>query len=171
MWDENTEILQGKLSRKYNRIPKYVASRMMTEVGWQNSHLLDPDVPAAVEKLRAEPGGEIRWGSTELIKTLARHDLVDEYRLAVYPLVLVTARSCSRTSSRMLVKIVLIIGVPFVLGIFIGNRWPERTVRVQPCVQPWVRRVSLVALVAFIVIALATVWARHTVRKKTAVPA
>jgi dihydrofolate reductase len=50
-------------------------------------------VPAAVEKLRAEPGGEIRvWGSTELIRTLAEHDLVDEYRLAVYPLVLGTGK-------------------------------------------------------------------------------
>jgi dihydrofolate reductase len=66
-----------------------VASRTLTTVGWKNSHLLGPDVPAAVRKLRAEPGGEIRvWGSTELVKTLAEHDLVDEYRLAVYPLVL-----------------------------------------------------------------------------------
>ncbi len=89
VWDENAEGLQGEFTRRYNRIPKYVASRSLTEVGWQNSQLLGPDVPAAVEKLRAEPGGEIRvWGSTELIRTLAEHDLVDEYRLAVYPLVL-----------------------------------------------------------------------------------
>jgi dihydrofolate reductase len=65
----------------------------LTEVGWQSSQLLGPDVPAAVQKLRAEPGGEIRvWGSTELIRTLAEHDLVDEYRLAVYPLVLGTGK-------------------------------------------------------------------------------
>ncbi|MDT5182085.1 MAG: hypothetical protein QOI29_243 [Mycobacterium sp.] len=59
--------LAGKdLTRKYNRIPKYVASRTLTELDWQNSQLLGPDVPATVEKLRAEPGGEIRvWGSTE----------------------------------------------------------------------------------------------------------
>jgi dihydrofolate reductase len=89
VWDENAEGLQGELTRRYNRIPKYVASRTLTEVGWQNSQLLGPDVPAAVEKLRAEPGGEIRvWGSTVLIRTLADHDLVDEYRLFVYPLVL-----------------------------------------------------------------------------------
>jgi dihydrofolate reductase len=93
VWDENTEGLQGELTRRYNRIPKYVASRTLTEVGWQNSQLLGPDVPAAVEKLRAQPGGEIRvWGSTELIRTLAEHDLVDEYRLAVYPLVLGTGK-------------------------------------------------------------------------------
>jgi dihydrofolate reductase len=93
VWDENAEGLQGEFTRRYNRIPKYVASRTLTEVGWPNSQLLGPDVPAAVEKLRAEPGGEIRvWGSTELIRTLAEHDLVDEYRLAVYPLVLGTGK-------------------------------------------------------------------------------
>jgi dihydrofolate reductase len=93
VWDEKAEGLQGEFTRRYNRIPKYVASRTLTEVRWQNSQLLGPDVPAAVEKLRAEPGGEIRvWGSTVLIKTLAEHDLVDEYRLAVYPLVLGTGK-------------------------------------------------------------------------------
>ena len=93
VWDEKAEGLQGELTRRYNRIPKYVASRTLTEVGWKNSHLLGPDVPAAVKKLRAEPGGEIRvWGSTVLIRTLAEHDLIDEYRLAVYPLVLGTGK-------------------------------------------------------------------------------
>lgn len=93
VWDETAEGFTGELTRRYNRIPKYVASRTLTEVGWKNSQLLGPDVPAAVEKLRGEPGGEIRvWGSTELIRTLAAHDLVDEYRLAVYPLVLGTGK-------------------------------------------------------------------------------
>jgi dihydrofolate reductase len=93
VWDENAEGLQGELTRRYNRIPKYVASRTLTEVGWQNTQILGPDVPAAVAKLRAEPGGEIRvWGSTELVRTLAEHDLVDEYRLVVYPLVLGTGK-------------------------------------------------------------------------------
>ncbi|MDQ3875242.1 MAG: dihydrofolate reductase family protein [Actinomycetota bacterium] len=93
VWDENAEGLKGELTRRYNRIPKYVASRTLTEVGWQNTELLGPDVPAAVEKLRAAPGGEIRvWGSTQLIRTLAEHDLVDEYRLVLYPLVLGTGK-------------------------------------------------------------------------------
>ena len=93
VWDENAEGLQGELTRRYNRVPKYVASRTLTELKWKNSHLLGPDVPAAVEKLRADHGGEIRvWGSTKLIKTLAEHDLVDEYRLVVYPLVLGTGK-------------------------------------------------------------------------------
>jgi dihydrofolate reductase len=93
VWSEDAEGFEGELTRKYNRIPKYVASRTLTEVGWKNSQLLGPDVPAAVAKLRAEPGGEIRvWGSTQLIRTLAEHNLVDEYRLMVYPLVLGTGK-------------------------------------------------------------------------------
>ena len=93
VWDENAEGFQGELTRRYNRIPKYVASRTLTEVNWKNSQLLGPDVPAAVAKLRAEPGGEIRvWGSTQLIRTLAEHDLVDEYRILLYPLVLGTGQ-------------------------------------------------------------------------------
>ena len=93
VWDENAPGFMGELTRRYNRIPKYIASRTLTELGWKNSHLLGPDVPGAVQKLREEPGGEIRvWGSTQLIKTLAEHDLIDEYRLVVYPLVLGTGK-------------------------------------------------------------------------------
>ena len=93
VWDENAPGFMGELTRRYNRVPKYVASRTLTELGWKNSQLLGPDVPGAVAKLRAEPGGEIRvWGSTQLIRTLAEHDLVDEYRLCVYPIVLGTGK-------------------------------------------------------------------------------
>lgn len=93
VWDENAEGFQGDLTRRYNRIPKYVASRTLTELKWKNSEFLGSDVPAAVKKLRAEREGEIHvWGSTQLIKTLAQHDLIDEYRLAVYPIVLGTGK-------------------------------------------------------------------------------
>jgi dihydrofolate reductase len=89
VFDEDTDDFQGEITRKYNSVPKYVATTRLTELAWKNSHLLGPDVPAAVQDLRAEVSGEIRiWGSTLLIKTLAEHGLIDEYRLAVYPLVL-----------------------------------------------------------------------------------
>lgn len=93
VWDENADGLMGDLTRRYNRIPKYVASRTLTELGWKNSHLLGDDVPSAVRRVRDEVDGELRiWGSTGLIGTLAAHDLVDEYRLMVYPLVLGTGK-------------------------------------------------------------------------------
>jgi dihydrofolate reductase len=91
--DENAQGLLGEFTRRYNRVPKYVASRTLTRLDWKNSHLLGEDVAAAAKKLRAERTGEIRiWGSANLIQTLGKHDLVDEYRLAVYPLVLGTGK-------------------------------------------------------------------------------
>jgi dihydrofolate reductase len=93
VWDENAPGLEGEFTKRYNRIPKYVASRTLTSLDWQNSHLLGDDVPGAVAQLRARPGGEIRvWGSADLIRTLAAHDLVDEYRLLIHPLVLGTGK-------------------------------------------------------------------------------
>ena len=86
--DQGAPGLIGELARTYNRVPKYVASRTLAQLDWANSHLLGADVPAAVTELRDAPGGEIRvWGSTQLISTLAEHDLVDEYRLVWYPVI------------------------------------------------------------------------------------
>jgi dihydrofolate reductase len=89
VWDESAPGMMGEFTTRYNRVPKYVASRTLSELGWKNSYLLGADIPGEVQKLRVQPGGEIRvWGSTQLITTLAKHDLIDEYRLIVYPLVL-----------------------------------------------------------------------------------
>ena len=76
-----------------NALPKHVASTTLDqaaldESGW-NATLLDGDVPEAVRALKQEPGGDLLvWGSAELARTLIAHDLVDEYRLIVYPVVL-----------------------------------------------------------------------------------
>jgi dihydrofolate reductase len=92
-WSEDAEGTTGEFTRRYNRVPKHVASTTASELAWQNSHLLGPDVPGAVARLREEQGGEIRvWGSSVLVRTLAAHDLVDEYRLMVYPIVLGTGK-------------------------------------------------------------------------------
>lgn len=81
----------GDLIRTYNRVPKYVASRTQTTGSWAGTEFFGDDFVDRVRELRAQPGegGEIRiWGSTEVVETLARHDLVDEYRLLVSPIVL-----------------------------------------------------------------------------------
>jgi len=71
---------------KLNGMPKYVASRTLGEVAWNNSHLLKGDVAEAVAQLKAQAGGEIHVnGSSNLIQTLLRHDLVDELMLWVFP--------------------------------------------------------------------------------------
>jgi dihydrofolate reductase len=76
-----------------NALPKYVASRTLTSVDWQNSSLLGGDVPGAVAKLREQEGGEIHvMGSGDLIQTLLEHDLVDELSLMIFPVVLGTGK-------------------------------------------------------------------------------
>ncbi len=72
-----------------NSIDKYVSSRTLDEVEWQNSTLLEGDVETAVVELKEKPGGDIRViGSGDLVQTLMQHDLVDEYQLTITPLVL-----------------------------------------------------------------------------------
>jgi dihydrofolate reductase len=72
-----------------NRVRKYVASRTLDEVGWSNSTLLTGEVPEAVAELKREQAGEIQViGSSGLIQTLLAHDLVDEFRLVIAPVVL-----------------------------------------------------------------------------------
>ena len=72
-----------------NRATKYVASRSLKEVTWQNSRLLEGDVADAVRRLKREDGPEIQvHGSSNLLQTLIAHDLVDEFRTLIYPVVL-----------------------------------------------------------------------------------
>jgi dihydrofolate reductase len=72
-----------------NSARKYVASRTLDTLGWQNSTLLEGDVAEAVAKLKAEDGPEIQvHGSADLIQTLLEHDLVDQLNVMIFPLVL-----------------------------------------------------------------------------------
>jgi dihydrofolate reductase len=72
-----------------NRIPKHVASTMLATVDWNNSTLLDGDVPSAVSSLKDARRGEIQvHGSYGLLQTLIEHDLIDEYRLWTFPVLL-----------------------------------------------------------------------------------
>ena len=72
-----------------NKLPKYVVSTTLRSLTWKNSILIGADVVGEVEKLKAQPGRELQvHGSTNLAQTLIAHDLVDEYRLLVYPVFL-----------------------------------------------------------------------------------
>jgi dihydrofolate reductase len=72
-----------------NAATKYVASRTLDKVEWENSRLLEGDLPEAVRKLKEQDGPDIHvHGSADLIQSLLEHDLVDEFRLMIFPLVL-----------------------------------------------------------------------------------
>ncbi len=76
---------------KMNNMPKYVVSNNLSDedASWTNSTVIRGDVPSEIAKLKEQVPGEILVaGSARLVGTLAENDLVDEYRLMLYPLVL-----------------------------------------------------------------------------------
>ncbi|MFC6733976.1 MULTISPECIES: dihydrofolate reductase family protein [unclassified Haladaptatus] len=77
------------MAAKLNSMPKYVASRTIDSVEWNNSTLLEGDVAEAVADLKADSDDVILvQGSQNLLQTLLTHDLVDEFWLWVFPVVL-----------------------------------------------------------------------------------
>lgn len=88
--------------RHMNSTPKYVASRRLQDVEWQNSTLIEGDVAEEVARLKEQPGKNIAvLGSGDLVQTLLEHDLVDEFFLAVYPLVLGSGKRLFRDSDEV----------------------------------------------------------------------
>jgi dihydrofolate reductase len=84
----------GEFPDRMNSIAKYVASSTIRDLEWENSHLIEGDVPEAVAKLKQEPGQDlVIYGSHNLTHSLLEHDLIDEYQLWVYPVVLGKGRS------------------------------------------------------------------------------
>lgn len=78
---------------RLNTMPKYVASRTRDSLEWHNSHLLKGEAAQSVAELKDRLDGVIMTqGSSNLIHTLQRHDLVDEYRLFVNPVITGTGK-------------------------------------------------------------------------------
>jgi dihydrofolate reductase len=79
----------GELADRLNGMPKYVVSSILEDPEWNNSTVLKGEVVEEVSKLKQEVDGEIVVpASIQLVRTLMEHDLVDELRLMVYPVVL-----------------------------------------------------------------------------------
>jgi dihydrofolate reductase len=82
-------IKGGAYLDRMNEIPKLVASRTLHGPLTWNATLISGDVAAGIAQRKTEPGGGIEvYGSATLVQTLMRHDLIDEYRIAVHPIVL-----------------------------------------------------------------------------------
>jgi len=74
---------------RFNSMPKFVVSKTLKKLDWNNSHLIKGDLATEVSRLKQQEGQDIViHGSPTLIRSLLPHDLIDEYRLLVYPLVL-----------------------------------------------------------------------------------
>ena len=80
---------EGEFADKFNTMPKYVVSSTLENPEWNNSTVLKGDVAEEVAKLRQKHDGDVVvHGSARLVQTLVEHDLVDEFRLMVFPVVL-----------------------------------------------------------------------------------
>jgi dihydrofolate reductase len=99
---------EGEFADKFNNMPKYVVSSTLDKAEWNNSTLLQGDVVEEVSKLRQKRGGDIVvHGSGQLVQTLLEHDLVDELRLMVFPVVLGTGkRLFGHTSGKKRLRLV-----------------------------------------------------------------
>lgn len=72
-----------------NRLPKYVVSSSPVDLAWQNSHSIGGDLPRTVTGLKDRTDGDlVVFGAGTLVRGLAEHDLVDEYRLLLFPIIL-----------------------------------------------------------------------------------
>jgi dihydrofolate reductase len=79
----------GEMADRMNSLPKFVVSTGLADPGWNNSTVLDGDLVDEVSKLKHTMNGEIRvYASSQLVHTLIEHDLIDELRLAIFPLVM-----------------------------------------------------------------------------------
>jgi dihydrofolate reductase len=91
-WPNSTDPAD-EIATALNMRPKFVASRTMDRLAWNNSTLLRGDLAEAVAQLKAQEGGEIQvHGSGNLLQSLLRHDLVDTLRLWHFPVVLGTGK-------------------------------------------------------------------------------
>jgi dihydrofolate reductase len=91
---------EDPIATAINSLPKYVVSDSLSEAEatWRGEHpdtarLVTGDVVEAVQAIKAQPGDELQiWGSSQLLRTLLQHELVDRFRLMTYPVVLGSGR-------------------------------------------------------------------------------
>jgi dihydrofolate reductase len=91
-WPKSTDPAD-EIATVLNTRPKFVASRTLDTLAWNNSHLLKGDVAEEVAKLKAQEGGEIQvHGSGDLLQTLLKLDLIDTLRIWQFPVVIGTGK-------------------------------------------------------------------------------
>jgi dihydrofolate reductase len=94
-WPGRTDD-DGGFTTRMNTLPKHVASRTLKTADW-NATIIEGNVGEAVSNLKRTSGGDLLiYGSAGLVETLARHDLIDEYRLMVHPVVVGKGRHAFR---------------------------------------------------------------------------
>jgi len=116
---------EGGFADRMNGMPKYVVSTTLKKADWNNTTIIKSNVPAEVAKLKEQAGQSILVaGSSKLLQTLMQHNLVDEYRLMVHPVVLGSGKHLfSEANPRQ--KFKLVKTRSFSTGIVILHYQPE----------------------------------------------
>ncbi len=123
-WPSMTDE-QGFADRM-NGLPKFVVSTTLEEATWNNSQLIRGNVAEEVSRLKQQPGQDILLaGSSELVHTLRQHDLIDEYRLMVHPIILGSGKRLFREGSDT-TTLRLVEAKAFSSGVVVLTYRPER---------------------------------------------
>jgi dihydrofolate reductase len=119
----------GPIAGIFNRVTKYVASRSNPKLTWRNSQLLGEDIVASLKTLKGEDGPDLLvQGSSDLLQTLWKNDLVDEFTVLIFPLVLGKGKrlfgSGATTTGLKLVK-----SQSYPTGVIVVNYKPDGAVK------------------------------------------
>ena len=91
----------------FNSVRKYVVSTTLDKAEWNNSHIIKGNIVEEIAKLKQQDGKDIMvHGSAMLVQTLIQHDLVDHYRLLVYPVVLGKGKRLFKEGTTATLKLV-----------------------------------------------------------------
>lgn len=116
----------GDYGVRINGLPKYVVSTTLQVVEWNNSRLIQNNTAEKVSQLKQQPGQDILiFGSGDLVHTLMQHDLIDEYRLMVFPVVVGSGKRLFREGSEKKV-LRLAETKTFSSGVVVLSYQPER---------------------------------------------
>ena len=97
----------GEFADRMNNLPKYVVSATLEKAEWKDSHVIKENVAEGIAKLKQQSGQDILVaGSGTLVQTLVQHNLIDEYHLLVYPVVLGSGKRLFKDASQTTLKLV-----------------------------------------------------------------
>jgi dihydrofolate reductase len=124
-WPSRTNNEFG-VADKLNSAPKYVVSTTLEKADWNNTTLIKGNVAAEISKLKQQPGGNIVIvGSGQLLDALMRHDLIDEYRLMLHPVVLGSGKRLF--ADGVLAALQLVEAKPFSSGVLLLRYQPRNS--------------------------------------------
>jgi len=112
---------------KMNNMAKFVVSTTLKKLDWNNSRLIKTNVAEEVKKVKQQPGKDILvYGSGKLVNTLLQHDLVDELRLMVHPVVLGSGRRLFDENPEAMKVLKLAASKTFPSGIVLLSYYPAK---------------------------------------------